>query len=310
MHFHFALFTLACRCKPPGDTPASFHLPERSFTRRSWSVTIVRSISLRLIHWIVTDQHVVWVYSDKETIHHHSLPTCKHHQRDLEDHQNKCRSTRMILGLYLVLILLMLLGLDWLSCVWILLCLCVNVCVCIGMSVLILVALHVQSQVVGAWEAATAGDAFEGFGSGVFPVMSGELVRSGEAPIAVLPCTTVGLLTCKREEEEMFAWDKRFAFFLYSIFTSAFWCYFPPWQHTVLTCGHRFSIRLPLIFHQHIVSNTGWLICVLVSITSISWHFNHNRNCWNLANLVSYLPVPALLNVAAHLNAGIISIWA
>lgn len=43
-------------------------------------------------------------------------------------------------------------------------------------QMLVLVALHVQGQVVGAGEAAAAGDAFEGFRSGVFPVVSGELV--------------------------------------------------------------------------------------------------------------------------------------
>lgn len=61
----------------------------------------------------------------------------------------------------------------------------------------ILVALHVQRQVVGAREAAAAGDALEGFGSGVFPVVPGELVRSGEAPVAALPRAAVRLLACR-----------------------------------------------------------------------------------------------------------------
>lgn len=65
---------------------------------------------------------------------------------------------------------------------------------------LILVTLHVQGQVVGAREAAAAGDALERFGSGVFPVVSGELVGSGEAPVAVLPCAAVRLLTCKTDD--------------------------------------------------------------------------------------------------------------
>lgn len=69
-------------------------------------------------------------------------------------------------------------------------------CVC---GVLILVTLHVQGQVVGAREAAAAGDALEGLGPGVFPVVSGELVRSGEAPVAALPRAAVRLLACKEK---------------------------------------------------------------------------------------------------------------
>lgn len=62
-------------------------------------------------------------------------------------------------------------------------------------------ALHVQGQVVGAREAAAAGDALEGFGSGVFPVVSGQLVRPGEAPVAALPRALVRLLPCSRHTE-------------------------------------------------------------------------------------------------------------
>ena len=64
----------------------------------------------------------------------------------------------------------------------------------------VLVALHVQSQVVGAGKAAAAGQALKRLGSGVFPVMSGQLVRSGETPVAVLPRAAVRLLACKTEE--------------------------------------------------------------------------------------------------------------
>lgn len=72
-------------------------------------------------------------------------------------------------------------------------------CVCVCASgFLVLVALHVQSQVVGAREAAAAGHALEGFGPGVFAVVPGQLVRPGEAPVAVLPRATVRLLTCVR----------------------------------------------------------------------------------------------------------------
>lgn len=66
---------------------------------------------------------------------------------------------------------------------------------------LILVALHVQGQMIGAGEAAAAGHALEGFGAGVFPVVSGELIRSSEAPVAVLPCAPVRLLPCKTDED-------------------------------------------------------------------------------------------------------------
>lgn len=85
---------------------------------------------------------------------------------------------------------------------------CDCVCVCTVYTdtcALVLVTLHVQGQVVGAREAAAAGDALEGFGSGVFPVVSGELVRPGEAPVAALPCAAVRLLTCEEEEDRTLA---------------------------------------------------------------------------------------------------------
>lgn len=49
----------------------------------------------------------------------------------------------------------------------------VFVCVFSGLT---LVALHVQGQVVGAGEAAAAGDALKGLGPRVFPVVSGQFV--------------------------------------------------------------------------------------------------------------------------------------
>lgn len=86
--------------------------------------------------------------------------------------------------------------------VWILhsLCMCVCVCLCTGMAVLVLVTLHVQGQVVRAGEAAAAGDTLEGFGPSVFPVVSGELIRSGKTPVAVLPCASVRLLAYKTQQ--------------------------------------------------------------------------------------------------------------
>lgn len=73
-----------------------------------------------------------------------------------------------------------------------------SLCVCM----LILVALHVQGQVVGAREAAAAGNALERFGAGVLAVVSGELVRPGEAPVAVVPRAAIRLLTCNAEKQK------------------------------------------------------------------------------------------------------------
>ena len=57
------------------------------------------------------------------------------------------------------------------------------------------VALHVQRQVVRTAEAAVTVATLEGFGSGVFAVMAGELVGAGEAPLATGPGTPIGFLT-------------------------------------------------------------------------------------------------------------------
>ena len=58
-----------------------------------------------------------------------------------------------------------------------------------------LVPLHVQRQVVGAAECAVAGLADERLGAGVLTDVSGQLVRAGEAPVAVLPGAEVRLLS-------------------------------------------------------------------------------------------------------------------
>lgn len=60
----------------------------------------------------------------------------------------------------------------------------------------VLVALHVQRQVVGAGEAAVAHPALERLGARVLPVVAGQLVRPGEPPVAAVPVALVGLLTC------------------------------------------------------------------------------------------------------------------
>lgn len=58
----------------------------------------------------------------------------------------------------------------------------------------VLVALHVQRQVVGAGEAAVAHHALERLGTRVLPVVAGQLVRPGKPPVAALPGALVGLL--------------------------------------------------------------------------------------------------------------------
>lgn len=58
----------------------------------------------------------------------------------------------------------------------------------------VLVPLHVERQVIGAREAAVAGDAFERFGSGVLPVVPREFVGAGETPVTSLPGAAVRLL--------------------------------------------------------------------------------------------------------------------
>lgn len=65
---------------------------------------------------------------------------------------------------------------------------------CVQMS-LVLVSLHVQGEVVGPGERARADAALEGFGARVFPVVTRQLVRTGEAPVAAVPRTPVRLLT-------------------------------------------------------------------------------------------------------------------
>lgn len=56
-------------------------------------------------------------------------------------------------------------------------------------------AFHVQRQVVAPREAPFAHDALEGFGSGVLPVVAGQLIRSREAPLALWPLAGVGFFT-------------------------------------------------------------------------------------------------------------------
>ncbi|TKC34877.1 hypothetical protein EI555_009987, partial [Monodon monoceros] len=62
----------------------------------------------------------------------------------------------------------------------------------------VLVPLHVQGQVVRAGEAAVAHAALEGLGPRVFAVVSGQLVRAREPPVAAFPGALVRLLTCAK----------------------------------------------------------------------------------------------------------------
>lgn len=59
-----------------------------------------------------------------------------------------------------------------------------------------------QSQVVRAGEAAAAGYALERLRPGVLPVVSGQLIRTGETPVAVVPRAAVRLLACKTERRD------------------------------------------------------------------------------------------------------------
>lgn len=63
-------------------------------------------------------------------------------------------------------------------------------------------SLHVQGQVVGSGEGARADGALEGFGAGVLPVVTRQLVRTGEAPVAAVPRAPVRLLTCRKRGKE------------------------------------------------------------------------------------------------------------
>lgn len=59
-----------------------------------------------------------------------------------------------------------------------------------------MVPLHVESQMVRAGEAPAAGYALEGLGARVLPIVPGQLVGAGKAPVAAFPRAFIGLLTC------------------------------------------------------------------------------------------------------------------
>lgn len=60
---------------------------------------------------------------------------------------------------------------------------------------LILVPLHMQGEMIGAREAAAAHSALEGFGSGVLPEVTRQLIGTCEPPVAALPRAPIRLLT-------------------------------------------------------------------------------------------------------------------
>lgn len=62
-------------------------------------------------------------------------------------------------------------------------------------ALLVLVSLHVQGEVVGSGKGARADGALEGFGACVLPVMTRQLIRTSETPVAAVPRAPVGLLT-------------------------------------------------------------------------------------------------------------------
>ena len=53
---------------------------------------------------------------------------------------------------------------------------------------------------VGSCEGSLADSTLEGLGSGVFPVVARQLVRSGKPPFALGPVALVRLLPCKKKE--------------------------------------------------------------------------------------------------------------
>ena len=61
----------------------------------------------------------------------------------------------------------------------------------------LVVSLHVECQMIWPWETPVAVAAFEWLGTCMFPVVTCQLVGSGEPPFTAFPRTLVRLLTCK-----------------------------------------------------------------------------------------------------------------
>jgi hypothetical protein len=71
--------------------------------------------------------------------------------------------------------------------------------VCLSVS---LVPFEMEGEMVGAGEAPITVGAFEGFGSGVLPVVAGQLVGARKPPLTASPGTSVRLLTCNTPENK------------------------------------------------------------------------------------------------------------
>jgi hypothetical protein len=69
--------------------------------------------------------------------------------------------------------------------------------VCLSVS---LVPFEMEGEMVGAREAPITVGAFEGFGSGVLPVVAGQLVGARKPPLTASPGTSVRLLTWNKAE--------------------------------------------------------------------------------------------------------------
>ena len=64
----------------------------------------------------------------------------------------------------------------------------------------LVVPAGVEGEVVAAREPAAAAGALERLCAGVLPVVTGELVGAGEAPLAPLPRARVWLFTCVKKK--------------------------------------------------------------------------------------------------------------
>lgn len=59
--------------------------------------------------------------------------------------------------------------------------------------------LHVQGEVIGSGETTFADLAAERFGARMFPIVTGQLVGTGETPLTLGPVAAVRFLTCQQQ---------------------------------------------------------------------------------------------------------------